>query len=571
MHLRKYPLRFICVFLTLIICLSFFSLKFVLIQVFHYSYLSQLAQKQHNHFIPLEPTRGTIYDRNLRPLALNVAVYSLYANPRIMKEKDKHKVLQQLPALLNVSEDFLKKRLNKRKYFVWLARKLPDERVDQIRSLKIQGLDFIKESKRIYPHQFLASHLIGFAGIDNKGLEGLELYYDKYLKGELGWTNMLRDAKQRDLMIEKSFLPPKHGFHVVLTIDETIQYIAEKALEESFKKHKAQAASIIVMDVNTGEVLAFANRPTYNLSEVGSSSKESRTNRAITYLYEPGSVFKIVTAAAALEQGTVKETDKFFCENGEYRIANNILHDHQPHGTLTFQEVIEKSSNIGTVKVAQRLGSNLIYEYAKRFHFGKKAGIDLPGEVSGMVKSPQFWSKTTMGAFPIGYEVTVTPLQLLCAISSIANGGVYMKPFVVKYIKDENGEIIMKNESQAIDRVISEETSQRLRSILGGVVENGTGRMARIEGVKVGGKTGTARKVINGAYTAKYYASFIGFAPLDNPRIAAIIVFDEPHPSYFGGTVAAPVFKEVFADTLKYIKVNGEPSTALAQGKISDP
>ena len=556
MLIRKNPLRFSFVFLFFIFSLLCFSANLILIQIFKSAYLEHLAEKQHNHFIKLEPKRGTIYDRNLRSLALNLPAYSLYAEPKIMKKQDKENAIQHLSTLLNMEPNFIRERLTKDKYFVWLARKLSLKQVEQIKALDIGGLDFMKESKRYYPNQILAAHLIGFAGVDNEGLEGLELQYDKYLKGESGWSQILKDAKQRKLLIEKGFIPPKDGFDLVLTIDETIQYVAERALDKAFKKHNAKGATIIVMNPKTGEILALANRPTFDLSQSSLSPTDSRRNRALTDMYEPGSVFKIVTAAAALEEGKISEEDKFFCEYGAYRVGNHILHDHHSHGTLTFSEVFEQSSNIGVTKIAQKLGSSMIYRYAKLFRFGIPTEIGLLGEVKGTLKPPSLWSKTSIGAVPIGQEVTVTAIQLVCAISAIANDGIYMRPFVIKYIRDQKGEIISEFKPQTVARVISKATVDRLKPILMRVVENGTGKMAKISDIMVAGKTGTAQKVINGLYSqSQFYASFIGFAPVDDPQLAMVIVLDEPHPSHFGGTVAAPVFKEVAGDVLKYLDI----------------
>ena len=554
MQIRKHASRFNSIFLFLIICLIIFSVRLILIQIFRSTYLAHLAEKQHNYILDLEPKRGTIYDRNLRPLALNVAVDSLYAKPRTMSEKNKEESVEQLSKLLNVSPQLLSERLSRKKYFLWLARKLPAEIVEKIKALHIKGLDFIRESKRYYPDQFLAAHLIGFAGMDNKGLEGLELWYNKYLKGEFGWTQILRDAHQRELLIEKNSVSPRDGFNVVLTIDETIQYIAERALQKAFEKNNAKGASIIVMDPKTGEILAIANRPTYDLGNPENIPAENRINRALVFTYEPGSVFKIVTASAALEEKVAKEDDKFFCENGKYKVGNHILHDHHPSGTLTFNGVFEQSSNIGVTKIAQLLGPQKIYEYARRFRFGMPTGINLPGEAAGYLKPVRLWSKTSIGAVPIGQEVTVTALQLICAISAIANDGVYMQPFVVKCIKDNQDEIIKEFHPKVVAQVVTAQTARRVKAILKGVVENGTGKKAKIEGVSVAGKTGTAQKVVNGNYSHnKYYATFYGFAPIEDPKLAVIVVVDEPHPSYFGGTVAAPVFQEVVRDSLKYL------------------
>ncbi len=557
MYNRKRTLRFVSVFLFLIGCLVVFSVKLVLIQIFRSDYLSEKAAKQHNHFVRLEPKRGTIYDRRYRPLAVNVSAYSLFANPRIMSPEDKQRVLREAAPLLDVDTGFLKERLSRDKFFVWLERKIPQRTADKISELKIHGLDFIKESKRHYPGHYLASHILGFAGMDNTGLEGLELKFNEELKGRPGWSRILRDARQRDLLIEKGFFPPKNGFSLVLTIDENIQYIAEQALDAAFEKNKAKGASVIVMDPRTGEILALANRPTYDLANFEESPVENRTNRALAYVYEPGSVFKIVAASAALEEEVFVESDTIFCENGQYRVGNHILHDHHPLGTLTFREVIEHSSNIGTTKIAQKLGPSRFYKYAVRFGFGRKTGINLEGEVPGLLRPPSRWSKTSIGAIPIGHEVAVTPIQLATAISAIANDGVAMRPYVVKYIKDDQDEMIRAYEPRVIDRVISDDTAQRVKAILQGVVENGTGKRAQIEGVTVAGKTGTAQKVINGQYSHnKFFASFIGFAPVDNPQVAAVVMFDEPRPSYYGGTVAAPVFQEIVEKTLRYLAAN---------------
>ncbi len=559
MQTRKHELRFICVFFTLIISFFIFIFKLTFIQLYRSAHLTSLADQQQNHLVEIEPFRGSILDRRLRPLAINVPVYSLYANPRVMTENDKRKTALQLSPFINLSPQEILAMLEKKKYFLWLKRKLPLEIVKKVKAYNIKGIDFIKESKRYYPNGKIGAHIIGFAGIDNAGLEGTELFYDKYLEGSKGQALILRDARHNELMLEKDFIASKDGLDLVLTIDETIQYIAERALGNAIQKFHAKAGTVIVVDTQSGELLALANWPTYDLQNLGQSNTESRTNRAISYVYEPGSVFKIVTAAAAMEEGKFKETDKIFCENGEYRVANHILHDHQKYGTLTFREVFEKSSNIGVAKIAQTLGPQTIYNYAHKFRFGMKTDIDLRGEIFGHLKTPREWSKTTIGAIPMGQEVTVTPLQLVYAMAAVANDGLYMKPFVVKYIKDNNNQIIKSIQPQVLDQVINEETAQRLKSILVGVVENGTGTLAKIKGVQVAGKTGTAQKITNGQYShSEFYATFLGFAPADHPRLAAIVVLDDPHPLYYGGTVSAPVFKEVVESSLKYLETSAE-------------
>lgn len=554
MHISIVNRRLRAIILVFLLLFSFCASRLLYIQAFKSSYLSRIADRQHNFYMELEPLRGTIYDRNLKPLALNLPSDSLYASPRQIKNKEK--AIALLKDILGLSHSYLKNRLYRDKAFVWIARKISPEQVDRIKKLKIAGLGFIRESKRCYPNNDFASHMVGFAGLDNAGLDGLELSLDGYLKGASGWAQVLRDAKQNALLY-KNMVLPKDGYEIILTIDEFIQFVAERELDKAYKKFKAKGASVIVMDPKTGEILGFANRPSYNLNHPQDSGVDSRRNRALCDMFEPGSVFKIVTASAALEEGRFSESSRFFCEEGSYRVANHILHDHHPHGWLTFSQVISESSNIGTAKIAQGLGADIIYKYGYLFGFGKPSGVDMAGEISGVLKEPRLWSKTSIGAIPIGQEVGVTALQLACAISAIANGGVLMKPFAVKAIRQREGEIIREFSPQEIRRVVSKATARRLKDILVMATEEGTGKMARVSDFKVAGKTGTAQKIEeNGTYShRKYIASFIGFAPSDEPLIAIVVTVDEPRPYYFGGVVSAPVFKQISQDVVKYLKL----------------
>jgi cell division protein FtsI (penicillin-binding protein 3) len=542
------------VFLVFFILFLLFILRLCYIQFFRSNYLSELADKQHNLFVELEPVRGTIYDSASRPQAINLAADSLYASPRDIK--DKEAVIKKLSGILGSSYAYLKDRLYRNKSFIWVARKVTPEQSQAIKNLKIKGLGFIKESKRTYPNSYLASHIIGFAGMDNSGLEATELNYDIFLKGQPGWAVFLRDARQKRLDLWQKMVLPKDGFDLVLTIDEVIQYIAERELDKAFKKYHAKGASIIVMDPYTGAILALANRPTYDLNNPSGVTKDKTRDRAIADMFEPGSVFKIVTASAALEEKKVTEEDKFFCENGSYRVGAHVLHDHTKHGLLTFREVIEQSSNIGTVKVAQILGPQIIYKYMKLYGFGSKTGIDLIGEISGVAKEPRQWSKISIASIPIGQEVGATAIQLACAMSVIANGGNLMKPYVVSAIKSRDGEMVKKFGPQVRNKAISADTSARMTKMLTGVIEEGTGKMAKLIGFSAAGKTGTAQKIEpNGRYShSKYIASFVGFAPAEEPIITVVVMVDEPRPVYFGGVVAAPVFKNVAGDVIRYLK-----------------
>lgn len=531
------------------------------IQFFRSSYLTGLAKKQYNLYVELEPRRGTIYDRKKRPQATNIPAQSLYAVPPEIK--DKETMIRQLIPILKVGQEYLKDRLYRKKSFIWLARKINSQQVKEIKDLKLKGLGFMRESRRCYPNTYLNSHLLGFAGLDNVGLEGVELVYNKYLQGSFGFAMFLRDARGNKLGLWEKISLPKDGYNLVLTVDEVIQYIAERELERVLKEFRAKQAMIIVINPHSGEILALANRPNFDLNSAKEVDTDIRRNRAVSDIFEPGSSFKIVTTAAVIEEKKVTENDKFFCENGTYQVANHILHDHRPHGWLTFKEVIEQSSNIGTTKVAQILGADKLYRYIKLFGFGENSGIDLPGEASGMIKEPRGWSKTSIGAVPIGHEVGVTALQLVNAISVIANGGLLMQPYILKEVRDKYDQEINVFYPKLIRKVISSDTANRVKEILVGAVESGTGRLAAIPGFRVAGKTGTAQKLgPDGRYVHnRFVASFVGFAPADDPAIAICVIVDEPRPYYFGGVVCAPVFKRVASDVLRYLEISPQPNT----------
>ncbi len=567
MYISNYRRRSEAVFLVFFIFLLFCIGRLLFIQFFRSSYLTSIAKKQHNQFVELESRRGAIYDCNLKAQAFNLSMDSLYATPNTIKDSYKESIVEKLSPILGGDRAYIRDRLYRKKSFIWLARKLTPDKAEAIKALKIKGLGFMKETKRIYPNGYLASHVIGFSGMDNMGLEGIERDFDKYLKGSAGWAIFLRDARQKKLDIWEKMVLPVDGLDLVLTVDEVIQYIAERELDKAFKTFHAKGASIIVMDPHTGRILAMASRPSYDLNDHSSVNKDSMRNRSICDLFEPGSVFKIVTASAALEEKKVTEEDKFFCENGAYQVGGRILHDHRSHGILTFRQVIEESSNIGTVKVAMILGADIVYQYLKAFGFGSKLGIDLSGEISGMIKPPRSWSKTSITAIPIGQEVGVTALQLASAISVIANGGQLMKPYIIDSVRNKDGRIIKQNKPVLIRKVISVDTAMRIKKILTGAVEEGTGKLAKVSGFSAAGKTGTAQKLEpNGTYShTKFVASFIGFAPAEDPILAIVVTVDEPHPYYFGGVVAAPVFQKVAGDAIRYIKGNEIPLGALAQ------
>ena len=558
MHTGISRARQAAVFLFFLLALTFLVVRLLYLQVFRHSFYSKIASGQHTVSIEIPPKRGTIYDRQMRVLAVNLNCDSVYANARLIDNKPK--AARMLSSVLNLKPSFVYDRIARDKSFVWIKRRVSPQESFRVKSMKIDGVEIMKESKRFYPNGSLACHALGTSNIDNVGLEGLELYYDKYLKGESGSLITQRDAKRKLLeSYQREYIPPKNGMNLVLTIDEVIQHIAERELAKMYEKYNARGASIIVMDPRNGDILALANLPDYDLNDVTKRPKDAIRDRAINDFFEPGSVFKIVTASAALEEKVVSLDTVFYCENGEYRIGKRILHDHTPHGNMTFKEVIEKSSNIGTVKAASRLGAAKMCKYMKVFGFYDKTGIDLPGEVIGMNRPLDKWSGVSMYAIPMGQEVTTTAIQLARAIAIIANNGYMVKPRVVKYIADEDGHPLKEFPVKTPQKVISAETATRMRGILMGVVKTGTGKKAAIEDYDVGGKTGTAQKVEPGGVYShdRFMASFIGFAPVEKPVLSVVVCVDEPRPVYYGGDVAAPVFKNVVDESLKYLNAKG--------------
>ncbi|MFA6321731.1 MAG: penicillin-binding transpeptidase domain-containing protein, partial [Candidatus Omnitrophota bacterium] len=381
MHSGTFRTRQIAVFLFFFISLSILALRLFYLQVIRHSFYYRLASEQHTVSVEIPPIRGTMFDRSMRVLAVNLNSNSVFVNARAVKGKKA--LAKTLSRVLKLKESYIMQRLSRDKAFVWIKRKITPQEEEELKKLKLEGVAVIKESKRFYPDKSLASHVMGTVDIDNLGLEGLELYYNKYLKGESGWLISTQDAKRKLLeSYQYEFIPPKNGFSLVLTIDEVIQNIAERELRKMYEKYNAKGASIVVMDPKTGDILALANFPNFDLNDPGKRAPDAVRDRAINDFFEPGSVFKIVAASGLLEEKLVTLNTKFDCENGQWKIGRRILHDHTPHGTLTFKEVIECSSNIGTVKAASLLGPARMFKYIEAFGFREKTGIDLPGEVA---------------------------------------------------------------------------------------------------------------------------------------------------------------------------------------------
>ncbi len=426
------------------------------------------------------------------------------------------------------------------------------------------------EPHRYYPQGQLAGQVIGFVGRDSEGLEGLELHYNDYIRGETSSSVTERDALGRRVLVEGvEGLQIPAGGDIHLTLDTSIQHLAEKELEASISKYRAKAGVAIAVEPRTGEMLALANYPTFNPNNYSTESSEQRRNRAVTDSFEPGSTFKTILAAAALEEGIVDKDDLFFCEYGKYSYAGKVIHDTHPHGWLPFSKILQVSSNIGFSKVADKLKKERYFKYIEKFGFGQMTGIDMPGEVPGLLRRPETWSGIDLATHGFGQGLSATPLQMVMAYAAVANGGFLMRPYVVRRATSPKGEVLVENQPHVVRRVISERTARLLASMLKDVTnEGGTGKMAKVEGFDVAGKTGTAQKAdqVNGGYDAKKrVASFIGFVPADEPRLVLLVVVDEPQSNVYGGVVAAPVFQNIARGALRHFGVAARTSEPFPQ------
>ncbi|NWF51472.1 MAG: penicillin-binding protein 2 [Nitrospirae bacterium] len=549
--------------LNTVIIFGFFAvfLRLIDLMIFNHKLLSEKGQQQYLKAEEIQSRRGIIFDRMGRELALNVEMESLYCEPDIIN-RDSESIKKLAFAIEKEPKEVFAK-IPRNGKFVWIERKLEPSLSDKIKRLNIKGTGFMNEAKRVYPKGRLASHILGFVGIDNQALEGIELQYDKYLRAKGGKVFLDRDAGGRILSsgIEKEV----KGNNIILTIDEGLQGIIEKEIDKAMLKWRASAASVIMMDPFTGEILALANRPSFDPNTAGRYRDFEKKNRSITDLYEPGSTFKIIVGVGALEEKIVRPDTIFDVSKGGIEVGGKVIRDVHKHGVLTFKEVIQKSSNVGSIMIGLKLGKDKIYKYAKLLGIGEKTHIDLPGEVSGWIHPPERWSATSLGAIPIGQEVAVTPLQILRAYSAIANGGFLVRPHVVSEIISPEGEVIYSFNKMEERYVISQSTAETFREILKSVVwEGGTGRCASVDGNEVAGKTGTAQMIdpITKRYSKqKYVSSFVGFVPADNPRLALIVVIYEPKGQIYGGVVAAPIFRDIADQSLSYLNIPREDDT----------
>ena len=550
------------VILNTIIIFSFGVVFFRLtdIMILQNGYYTEKAKSQQVKTEDIQARRGNIYDRKGREIAINLEMESLYCDPEEAGATPEK--VKQLSSILNVEQKAIQTKLAQEKRFVWVDRKLSLETSDRVRKLKIKGFSFMPEAKRFYPRGSLASHIVGAVGKENQPLEGIELKYDKYLRTSGSKVQVARDASGR--ILSTGMATESKGNDIILTIDEGLQYIAEKEIDKAMLKWRSVAATAIMMDPFTGEILALASRPAFDPNDIMKAGRSDVRNRAITDIYEPGSTFKIVTGTAAIEEKLFPAGQTFDCSRGSIEVGGKNIKDAHKHGVITFEEVIQKSSNVGTIMIGMRLGKERIYDYAKRFGFGDRTNIDLPGEVSGWIRKPEKWSATSLGAIPIGQEVAVTPLQVLRAYAAIANGGYLVQPHLVSQIRTPEGQSVFSFSPDQKKRIISARTAAAMRDILKTVVEEGgTATSAAIEGNQVAGKTGTAQLVDQRTkrYSKdRFISSFVGFVPADSPKIAMIVVVHEPKGQIYGGVVAAPVFKAVADQALSYMNVPRDDS-----------
>ncbi|HVV17493.1 MAG TPA: penicillin-binding transpeptidase domain-containing protein [Polyangia bacterium] len=524
--------------------------------------LRAMAEEQYLREIELPPRRGRILDRNGADLASTADVDSIYCNPRQLP--DPREAARRLALVLGLDRADLEKKLSQRRFFAWVKRRVTPEEAAAVRAMQLPGVAMTREPRRFYPNRTLAATVMGHAGSDGGGLDGVELALDKMLRGTTSSVQGVRDALGREIAIDGALeTPSTAGSDVVLTIDRYLTFITERALAAGAAEHHAKGAIAIMMDPRTGEVLAMASVPTFNPNEpVGAAEAEAR-NRAVTDTYEPGSTMKTFTIAAALDAGAVRPDDKFDCLMGRMMVRKYSIHDTHPHGVLTVAEVFKFSSNIGATKIARRLGRDAFAEALARFGFGRPTGIGLPGERSGVVRPVEKWGDIGFANISFGQGIAVTPLQMIAGVSAIAGGGIYRQPRIVARVVAADGTVDAP--AAAPDRrVMSAAAARTMLGIMRGVTDpGGTARLAAIDGYPVAGKTGTAQKVANGHYDpTKWVSSFVGAVPADDPRLAIIVILDEPQGGHLGGAVAAPIFKEIAEQALRYLHV--APSVAVA-------
>ncbi|HWF87650.1 MAG TPA: penicillin-binding transpeptidase domain-containing protein [Pyrinomonadaceae bacterium] len=547
--------------------------RLVYLQFSQYDNLADRARQQQQNEIETSPQRGDLLDRQERQLASSVQTVSLFIDPNGLDTATLDHNAQQLAKSLNLKQadlarDF-RKAHDQKKRFVWIARRLDADVANKVVELKLPGVQTQLEPKRYYPNGSLAAHVLGYVGLDGKGLGGVEQYYNTKISGEPGQLFIEKDASGKPY--EGYEIAAKPGNTVVLTIDQTIQYQAEQALQAAVSQSHAKSGSVIVLDPRSGEILALANAPTFDPNRVSDAKPETRSNWALQNIYEPGSTFKIVAFSAALENKLARVDERIDCQMGAITVAGRVVHDHKKFGVLTIPEALAKSSNVAAIKLGIRVGDPTMYEYIRRYGFGSKTGIELPGETNGILRRVERWQPSSIGSIAIGQEIGVTPVQMVSAFGALANDGVRVAPHLIREVRDAGGNVVYRAQPDQ-RRVISAETAIALRGMLEGVTLNGTAKKAQLDGYSAAGKTGTAQKIDpkTKAYSAtKFVGSFVGFAPVSNPQVVIIVVIDEPAGAYHGGDVAAPVFRAVAEQVLPTLGIEPDIETKSAPDLVA--
>jgi cell division protein FtsI (penicillin-binding protein 3)/stage V sporulation protein D (sporulation-specific penicillin-binding protein) len=550
---------------------SAFSFRLVYLQLVKHDEYAGLAAEKHVYKKPIYAERGVITDANGETLAANAPVETVVADTSHLTREKMAEAVALLSRELRLPEDEVAEKLGGDRHYVILKRQLAQSAADALRAKlhaeNIRGVYFEHDSTRLYPNGSMLCHVIGFTDFDHKGIQGVEASMDEYLHGQDGFRYIEHNRAGHEIVLYRGQeRAPRDGFQVHLTVDLNLQNIVEEEIDAAVREYHPEKATIILMRPQTGEILAMANRPGFDLNQRNTAKPEQMKNRAIIDMMEPGSTFKIVTAAAALNEHKVRPDTTIFCENGLWNFGGRALHDHKPYGELSVQDILVKSSNIGAAKLALSLGDQKFYEYIRRFGFGERTGIELPGEIPGVIRPPQSWSKISITRIPMGHEVGVTPLQMAVAMATIANGGKLVTPRIVKSVTTADGKTVSDFSPQIVRQVISPETSREVANALRGVVsDRGTAAAAAVPGFTIAGKTGTAQKVDpHGGYEhGKEVVSFSGFLTADHPEFVCFVTLDDAKTSKpelnYGGTVAAPIFSRIAERAAQYLDLEPRP------------
>jgi cell division protein FtsI (penicillin-binding protein 3) len=546
--------RFKLVPLVLTVAAAAIALRLVQIQILDSKSYQKLARNQYTKKYVVRAPRGLIYDRNHTPLALNQPCFDIGVDRRFVK--DIPATSRRLGSILKTNPLEIQNKIRKASKYVQLGRQLDEKTASQIMFMDLPGVQLTRLSERVYPLNEKLAPVLGFVNIEGRGASGIELACDAYLAGKNGATELQRDAKGNSLMaVSDTNTEEKSGSDIILTIDHVVQIIAEQELARAMSNFNAKGGSVTIINPNSGEILAMASAPGFDANHASYYPADNWRIRPVTDIFEPGSTYKIVTMAAALSEGIKKPDDIIYCENGKYRIFGEEISDTKKLGWLTFDNVFVYSSNIGAAKIAQEIGRNKMFIASRNFGFGNRTGIELPGEVSGILKKPIEWSKFSLAAISYGHEVGVTPLQIALAYAAVANGGTLMKPAIIKEIRSKENKTLYRFKPQHVRRVMTPEIAKTLTAILEQAVEKGTGELAQLPDLKIAGKTGTAQKLADshrGYSDTHYMASFAGFYPSEQAKIVILVTLDEPNPVHSGGHAAAPVFRAILQRILDF-------------------